>query len=91
MKYTEDDLRVDLENKKYEFGFTTDIAYDDFPTGLSEDIVRAISAKKEEPSWMTDWRLESYRIWQKIKSQIFKQSDIMQHQLKNQNWQVWMK
>ena len=65
-KYTEDDLRIDLENKKYEYGFTTDIEYDDFPIGLSEEIVRMISAKKEEPQWMTDWRLESYRIWQKM-------------------------
>ena len=65
-KYTEDDLRVDLENQKYEYGFTTDIEYDDFPTGLSEDIVRMISAKKEEPEWMTEWRLESYRMWLKM-------------------------
>ncbi len=55
-KYTEDDLRVDLENKKYEFGWETKIDYEDFPTGLNEDIVRAISAKKEEPEWMTEDR-----------------------------------
>ena len=65
-KYTEDDLRVDLENKKYEFGFETDIEYEDFPIGLNEDIIRSISEKKEEPEWMTDWRLESFRIWQKM-------------------------
>src|SRR6185503_13395241 len=50
-KYTEDDLRVDLENKKYEFGWETKIDYEDFPIGLNEDIIRAISAKKEEPNW----------------------------------------
>ena len=65
-KYTEDDLRVDLENQKYEYGFTTDIEYDDFPIGLSEEIVRMISAKKEEPEWMTEWRLQSYRMWLKM-------------------------
>ena len=65
-KYTEDDLRVDLENQKYEYGFTTDIEYDDFPTGLSEDIVRMISAKKEEPEWMTEWRLEAFRAWEQM-------------------------
>jgi len=65
-KYTEDDLREDLKTKEYEAGFYTDIEYDDFPTGLNEDIVRAISAKKEEPEWMTEWRLESFRIWQKM-------------------------
>jgi len=65
-KYTEDDLREDLKTKEYEAGFYTDIEYEDFPTGLSEDIIRAISAKKEEPEWMTEWRLESFRIWQKM-------------------------
>ncbi|WP_277110194.1 Fe-S cluster assembly protein SufB [Chryseobacterium taklimakanense] len=65
-KYTEDDLREDLKTKEYEAGFYTDIEYEDFPTGLSEDIIRMISAKKEEPEWMTEWRLESFRIWQKM-------------------------
>ena len=65
-KYTEDDLREDLKTKEYEAGFYTDIEYEDFPTGLSEEIVRMISAKKNEPSWMTEWRLESFRIWQKM-------------------------
>lgn len=65
-KYTEDDLREDLKNKEYEAGFYTDIEYEDFPTGLNEDIIRMISAKKEEPEWMTEWRLESFRIWQKM-------------------------
>jgi Fe-S cluster assembly protein SufB len=52
-KYTEDDLREDLKTKEYEAGFYTDIEYEDFPVGLNEEIVRMISAKKEEPSWMT--------------------------------------
>ena len=65
-KYTEDDLREDLKTKEYEAGFYTDIEYEDFPIGLNEEIVKMISAKREEPSWMTDWRLESFRIWQKM-------------------------
>jgi Fe-S cluster assembly protein SufB len=65
-KYTEDDLREDLKTKEYEAGFYTDIEYEDFPVGLNEEIVRMISAKKEEPEWMTNWRLESFRIWQKM-------------------------
>ncbi len=65
-KYTEDDLREDLKTKEYEAGFYTDIEYEDFPIGLNEEIVRMISAKKEEPEWMTNWRLESFRIWQKM-------------------------
>ncbi|GAA4889706.1 Fe-S cluster assembly protein SufB [Flaviramulus aquimarinus] len=62
-KYTEDDLREELKTKEYEYGFYTDIESDTFPNGLNEDIVRAISKKKEEPKWMTDWRLEAFRVW----------------------------
>jgi Fe-S cluster assembly protein SufB len=64
MKYTEDDLKKELETKEYEYGFYTDIESETFPVGLNEDIVRAISKKKDEPQWMTDWRLESFRAWQ---------------------------
>lgn len=66
MAYTEDDLKKELETKKYEYGFYTDIESDTFPIGLNEDIVRAISKKKEEPEWMTNWRLEAFRIWKKM-------------------------
>ena len=65
-KFTEDDLKKELETKEYEYGFYTDIESDTFPVGLSEDIVRAISKKKEEPEWMTQWRLEAYRIWEEM-------------------------
>ena len=65
-KYTEDDLREELKTKEYEYGFYTDIEADKFPAGLNEDIVRAISKKKNEPEWMTEWRLEAFRIWQQM-------------------------
>lgn len=66
-KYTEDDLREELESgKEYEFGWTTELEYEDFPKGLNETIVRAISKKKNEPDWMTEWRLEAFRIWQNM-------------------------
>ena len=65
-KYTEDDLKVELENKEYEYGFYTEFNYDSFPAGLNEDIVRAISKKKDEPEWMTEWRLEAFRIWKEM-------------------------
>ncbi|HWK36502.1 Fe-S cluster assembly protein SufB [Sphingomonas sp.] len=51
-------------NKKYEWGFSSDIEQDFAPKGLSEDTVRFISAKKNEPEWMLDWRLKAFRIWQ---------------------------
>ena len=62
-KYTEDDLKKELETKEYEYGFYTDIESETFPIGLNEDIVRAISKKKEEPEWMTAWRLEAFKVW----------------------------
>ncbi len=63
-KYTEDDLREELKTKEYEYGFYTDIASDTIPVGLNEEVVRTISKKKGEPDWMTDWRLEAFKMWQ---------------------------
>ncbi|MHC5309814.1 Fe-S cluster assembly protein SufB [Myroides sp. LJL116] len=63
-KYTEEDLKKELETKEYEYGFYTDIESETFPVGLNEDIIRAISKKKEEPEWMTQWRLEAFKVWQ---------------------------
>ncbi|MEG0696214.1 MAG: Fe-S cluster assembly protein SufB [Algoriella sp.] len=65
-KYTEDDLKIELETKEYEYGFYTNIESETFPIGLNEEIVRAISLKKEEPEWMTDWRIEAFRAWKEM-------------------------
>lgn len=51
---------------EYKWGFTTDIDTDTVPKGLTEDTIRAISAKKNEPGWMLDWRLKAFRHWQKM-------------------------
>ncbi|KAB5488756.1 MULTISPECIES: Fe-S cluster assembly protein SufB [Flagellimonas] len=67
MAYTEEELKKELETKEYEYGFYTDIESDTFPKGLNEDIVIAISKKKEEPDWMTLWRLEAFRAWKEMK------------------------
>ena len=48
-------------SQEYKYGFVTDIESDSAPPGLSEDIVRFISAKKGEPDWLTEWRLKAYR------------------------------
>jgi Fe-S cluster assembly protein SufB len=50
-------------NRRYDAGFVTDIETETIPPGLSEDVVRAISARKSEPEWMTEWRLKAYRHW----------------------------
>src|SRR5437016_2611960 len=53
-------------NREYQYGFVTDIEADTAPRGLNEDIVRLISAKKNEPRFMLDWRLKAYRQWVKL-------------------------
>jgi Fe-S cluster assembly protein SufB len=53
--------RIDVD--QYRYGFETDIESDKAPKGLSEDTIRFISAKKNEPEWMLEWRLEAYRRW----------------------------
>ena len=52
-----------LAGEGYKHGFVTDIEMDMAPKGLSEDVVRFISAKKNEPEWMLEWRLKAYRLW----------------------------
>ena len=53
----------DITKAEYKAGFVTDIEQETLPPGLSEDVVRIISAKKGEPGWMTEWRLKAYRHW----------------------------
>ncbi|MFB6456990.1 Fe-S cluster assembly protein SufB [Chitinophaga sp. Hz27] len=57
----------DIANKEYEFGFTTDIEMDIAPPGLNEDIIRFISAKKNEPEWLLEWRLRGFQAFKKLK------------------------
>jgi len=52
-----------LVDKKYEHGFVTDVESDTFPPGLDEGTVRAISAKKDEPEWLLEWRLKAFELW----------------------------
>jgi Fe-S cluster assembly protein SufB len=56
-----------LVKQEYKYGFVTDIETESVPPGLSEDVVRLISRKKEEPEWMTEWRLKAYRHWLTLK------------------------
>src|SRR3982751_4220175 len=68
-KNDRDDERSTIERtvlSEYKYGFVTDIEADEAPKGLSEDIVRFISAKKNEPGWMLEWRLKAYRHWLKM-------------------------
>ena len=56
-----------VAEKKYEFGFTTDVQTDIIEKGLNEDIVRLISKKKEEPDWLLEFRLKAYEYWKDLK------------------------
>jgi len=64
MSYTEKQLKEELDNKSYEFGFVTDIESEKAPIGLNEDIIKLISSKKNEPEWLLDYRLKAFEIWQ---------------------------
>ena len=52
-----------LVNREYQYGFVTDIESDTIARGLSEDVIRLISSKKQEPAWLLEWRLKAYRRW----------------------------
>ena len=67
MSYTEKELKKELDNKSYEFGFVTDIESDKAPVGLNEDIVKLISSKKKEPQWLLNYRLKAFQIWKTMK------------------------
>src|SRR6185369_5843087 len=56
-----------LTNREYKYGFTTDVESETIAKGLSEDIVRLISHKKNEPEWLLEWRLKAYRLWLTMK------------------------
>ncbi len=57
----------ELIDQEYQHGFVTDIATDEIPAGLDEDVIRLISAKKEEPAFMLEWRLKAFRHWQTMR------------------------
>ncbi len=64
---SDDKKRIEeITKQEYKYGFVTEIEADELPLGLNEDIIRAISQKKNEPEFMTEWRLKAYRHWLKM-------------------------
>jgi Fe-S cluster assembly protein SufB len=63
---TSTDTIEQLASREYKHGFYTEVEQEVIPRGLNEDIVRLISAKKQEPAWLLDWRLQAYRAWLKM-------------------------
>src|SRR5699024_8257268 len=66
MSTKDDEILKEYEDQEYQYGFTTDIEMDIAPKGLTEDTVRMISAKKEEPEWLLEWRLKAFRHFQQM-------------------------
>ncbi|HOG06192.1 MAG TPA: Fe-S cluster assembly protein SufB [Paludibacter sp.] len=62
-----DAILHEVTQSEYKYGFTTDVETEVIPPGLNEDVVRLISAKKNEPEWMLEFRLKAFRQWQKMK------------------------
>jgi len=60
------DILEKVTTSDYQYGFYTEVESDKVPPGLSEEVIRLISAKKNEPEWMTEWRLEAYHTWLKM-------------------------
>lgn len=63
MSNNDQDILEQITGDEYKYGFVSNIEQDIIPKGLSEDVVRFISAKKEEPEWLLEWRLKAYRHW----------------------------
>jgi Fe-S cluster assembly protein SufB len=63
MQTTETSTIEQFATQDYKFGFVTDVEQETFPPGLNEEIIARLSAKKEEPEWMLEWRLKAYRHW----------------------------
>ena len=61
-----DKILDEITASDYKYGFTTDIESDKVPPGLNEEVIRMISAKKNEPEWMLEWRLDAFRIWSEM-------------------------
>lgn len=66
MAYEGDELLDKVTNQEYKYGWTTDIESDKAPKGLNEDIIRFISAKKNEPEWLLEWRLKAFKVWSEM-------------------------
>ncbi len=67
MENNSEQILTEITQNDYKYGFVTDVQTEVIPKGLSEDVVRLISAKKEEPGWLLEWRLKAYRHWLTMK------------------------
>ncbi len=71
MPEQQDDILEQITSSEYKYGFVTNIEADEAPKGLTEDTIRFISAKKNEPEWMLEYRLKAFRHWQKMEEPVW--------------------
>lgn len=76
MAKEQDDILQEVTGSDYKYGFVTDVETDTIGKGLSEEVIRTISAKKEEPEWLLEFRLKAYRKWLTMKMPAWAQLDI---------------
>ena len=76
MESKENGIIYKLASGEYKYGFSTDIETETIPIGLSEDVVRWISAKKEEPQWLLDFRLKAFAYWKTLELPTWAHLDI---------------
>jgi Fe-S cluster assembly protein SufB len=101
MAKEEIDILEEITSSEYKYGFESHFETDEVPAGLNEDVIRQISAKKDEPEWMLEWRLSAYRTWLGMqepewanvdyKKLTTKQSNIIQLQNKRKLLIHWMR
>ena len=65
----EEDIIKNISTEEDKHGFESKIENEEFPRGLNEEIIRMISARKEEPEWLLEFRLKAFRLWQTMKDQ----------------------
>ena len=70
------DTIEEFASKEYQYGFVSDVESDTVPVGLSEDTIRMISARKEEPEWLLEWRLKAYRHWLTMEDPLWHNVDV---------------
>jgi Fe-S cluster assembly protein SufB len=96
----QDKILADVTQSDYKYGFYSDIEHDSIPKGLNEDVIRLISAKKNEPDWLLEYRLNAYRgwlrmkmpKWQNLKIPEINYQDIIYYSApRQQNTIVWMR
>ena len=83
-----DEVLKDIVESPYKYGFKTEIETEDFPKGLNQDIITQIANKKNEPSFLRDFRTKAFNIWEKMESPDWAYLDIVETNIENEKGNV---